>query len=81
MAAKKGVLGVLRVVVALIFQFRSIVIWAWAIFGLAVCLPDRWWLWPVGFLALLALETGFWMLLHGGPLDPRRLAPNGNFSN
>lgn len=80
MAARKGMLWTLHMVVALIFQFRSIVIWSWAIFGLAVCLPDRWWLWPGGFLVLLALETAAYMLLNGGPLDPRRLSPNGNFA-
>lgn len=80
MAAKKGLLWVLHLVVALLFQLRAFVISAWALFGLAVCLPDHWQLWTAGFLVLLALETGAYMLLHGGPLDPRQLAPGGNFS-
>jgi hypothetical protein len=81
MSAKKGFLWTLHVLVALIFQFRAVVIWAWAIFGLALCLPDHWELWPVGFVVLMALEAAAYMLLNGGPLDPRRLSPGGNFSN
>lgn len=74
MSAKKGILWTLHLVVALIFQLRALVIAGWGFFGLAVCLPDHWELWTVGFLVLLALETGAYMLLNGGPLDPRRLA-------
>lgn len=81
MAARKGMLWTLHMVVALIFQFRSIVIWSWAIFGLAVCLPDRWWIWPAGFVLLMLLEGAAHVMLNGGPLDPRRLSPSGNFSN
>ena len=81
MSAKKGFLWSIHLVVALVFQLRGFVIAAWGFFGLAVCLPDHWELWPVGFVALMALEAGFWMLLNGGPLDPRRLAPGGNLSN
>lgn len=81
MSAKKGMLWTLHMIVAILFQFRALIIGSWALFGLALCLPhDRWWLWPVGFVALMALEAGFWMLLNGGPLDPRRLSPNGNFA-
>lgn len=81
MSARKGLLWTMHVVLSLVFQFRALIIWAWALFGLALCLPDHWELWPVGFVALMAIETAIWMLLHGGPLDPRRLSPNGNFSN
>ena len=71
----------MHLVVALIFQLRALVIAGWAFFGLAVCLPDRWELWTIGFLVLLGLETAAYMLLNGGPLDPRRLAGAGaNFS-
>lgn len=80
MSAKKGMLWTLAVVLSLVFQFRPIVIWAWAIFGLAVCLPERWWLWPAGFVLLMVIEAAIWMLLNGGPLDPRRLSPGGNFA-
>lgn len=80
MSAKKGFLWTLHLVVALVFQFRALIIAGWGFFGLALCLPDHWQLWTAGFLALLALETSAYMLLNGGPLDPRRLAPNGNFS-
>jgi len=80
MAARKGMLWALHLVVALIFQFRAVVIWSWAIFGLAVCLPDRWWLWTVGFVLLMLSEGIAYVLLNGGPLDPRRLSPNGNFA-
>jgi hypothetical protein len=79
-SAKKGLLWSMHLLVAMIFQFRAVVIWSWALFGMAVCLPDRWWLWPVGFVALMALEAAIWMLLNGGPLDPKRLSPNGNFA-
>lgn len=81
MSAKKGLLWTMHVVLSLVFQFRAVTIWAWAIFGLAVCLPDRWWLWPAGFVLLMLLEGAAHVMLNGGPLDPRRLAPNDNFSN
>ena len=81
MSAEKGMLWALHLVVALVFQLRALIIWAWAIFGLAVCLPDRWWLWPAGFVVLMVLEGIAYVLLTGGPLDPRRLSPSGNFSN
>lgn len=81
MSAKKGLLWALHMIVAILFQFRALLIAGWGFFGLAVCLPDRWELWLVGFLVLLAMETGAYMLLHGGPLDPRRLSGVGaNFS-
>lgn len=77
MGAKKGILWALHLVVALVFQLRALFIAAWALFGLALCLPDHWQLWTAGFLVLLAMETGAYMLLHGGPLDPRQLAGAG----
>jgi hypothetical protein len=81
MGAKKGILWTLHLVVALVFQLRGFVIAGWGFFGLALCLPDRWEMWTAGFLVLLALETSAYMLLHGGPLDPKRLAGAGaNFS-
>jgi hypothetical protein len=79
-SAKKGLLWTLHLALSLVFQFRAVVIWSWTIFGLAVCLPDRWWLWPVGFVLLMVLEGVAYVLLNGGPLDPRRLSPSGNFS-
>jgi len=80
-SARKGLLWTLHLALSLVFHFRAVVIGGWALFGLAVCLLDRWWIWPLGFVVLLALETAAYMLLTGGPLDPRRLSPNGNFSN
>ena len=49
---------------------------SWALFGLAVCLPDHLRLWSLGFLVLLTIETAAYMLLTG-PLEPRGLGGAG----
>lgn len=80
MTARKGLLWTLHLVLALVFQFRVWISFAWLFFGLAVCLPgDRWWLWTLGFVGIAVVEGAIYSLIHGGPLDPRRLSPGGNF--
>jgi hypothetical protein len=80
MSLKKGTLWTLYVALSLVFEFRVWISFAWLILGLAVCLPDRWWLWTVGFVSIAVVEGAIYALLNGGPLDPRRLCPDGNFA-
>ena len=83
MSLKKGMLWALHLMVSLIFEFRSVFILGWLFLGLGVVGAvgvEHWWIWPAGFVLLMLLEGAAHVMLNGGPLDPRRLSPNGNFA-
>lgn len=79
MSAKKGLLWVLYVVLAFFAEIRWIVWVAWLYIGIGIVGAEHWWLWPAGFVALAFVDAALRGLLNG-PLDPKRLSPNGNFA-
>jgi len=79
MSLKKSVLWGLYIVLSLFAEVRWIAWVLWLCIGIGLVGAKYWWLWPAGFISLAFVDAALRGLLNG-PLDPRRLSPNGNFA-